>query len=299
MAFADNNGVRLFFEETGTGTPIVFVHEFADDYRSWNSQVHYFSRRYRCITFNARGYPPSDVPDKPDQYSQDLATDDIASVMHAAGIEKAHVVGISMGGFAALHFGLRYPSMAKSLTVAACGYGAAYDQREQYAADSEMLAAEYDRIGAAKMANMYADGAYRQQFKEKDPLGWMEFRDTLAEHSGKGSALTMRGVQKVRPSLYDLAVGLKKMKTPTLVISGDEDDWCLEPALYLKRTIPSSGLWIVPKTGHTINLEEPDRFNSVLAEFFSMVEAGRWKEKTAYAGASALLSGLQKNDEGG
>jgi len=296
MSFADNNGVRLFFEESGDGFPIIFVHEFADDYRSWATQVRFFSRRYRCLTFNARGFPPSDVPEEQDQYSQEIAADDIAAVMRGADIEQAHIVGISMGGFAVLHFGLRHSEMAKSLTVAACGYGAAYDQREQYAADCEVLATEYDKIGAAAMAQMYADGAYRQQFKVKDPQGWAEFRDTLAEHSAIGSALTMRGVQKVRPSLYDLEDDLREMKVPTLIISGDEDDWCLEPGLYLKRTIPASGLWVVPKTGHTVNLEEPAAFNAQLSEFFAMVEAGRWAEKTPYEGASALLSGLQKGD---
>ena len=293
MAFADNSGVKLFFEETGDGIPIVFVHEFADDYRSWVPQVRFFSRRYRCITFNARGYPPSDVPEDQDQYSQVIAADDIAAVMRHVGIAQAHIVGISMGGFAVLHFGMRYAAMAKSLTVAACGYGAAYDQRERYAADSETLAAEYDKIGAAAMAKMYANGAYRQQFKIKDPSGWAEFRDTLAGHSAKGSALTMRGVQKQRPSLYDLENALQKVKIPTLIISGDEDDWCLEPSLYLKRTMPASGLWIVPKTGHTINLEEPAAFNMQLSEFFAMVEANRWSERKKFEGNSPLLSGLE------
>ena len=293
MAFADNGGVKLFFEQTGDGIPIVFVHEFADDYRSWVPQVRFFSRRYRCITFNARGYPPSDVPEDQDQYSQIIAADDIAAVMRHVGITQAHIVGISMGGFAVLHFGIRYAAMAKSLTVAACGYGAAYDQREQYAADSEMLAAEYDKIGAAAMAKMYANGAYRLQFKNKDPSGWAEFRDNLADHSAKGSALTMRGVQKQRPSLYDLENALQEMKIPTLIVTGDEDDWCLEPSLYLKRTIPASGLWVVPKTGHTINLEEPAAFNMQLSEFFSMVEAKRWSEQKKFEGASALLSGLK------
>ncbi|MFL2668680.1 MAG: alpha/beta fold hydrolase [Alphaproteobacteria bacterium] len=293
MAFADNSGVKIFYEEIGDGIPIVFVHEFADDYRSWLPQVRFFSRRYRCITFNARGYPPSDVPEDQDQYSQVIAADDIAAVMRHVGITQAHIVGISMGGFAVLHFGMRHAAMARSLTVAACGYGAAYDQREQYATDSEMLAAEYDKIGAAAMAKMYANGAYRQQFKIKDPSGWAEFRDTLAEHSAKGSALTMRGVQKQRPSLYDLENDLKNVRIPTLIISGDEDDWCLEPSLYLKRTIPASGLWVVPKTGHTINLEEPAAFNMQLAEFFAMVEAKRWPARKKFEGASALLSGLE------
>jgi len=290
MAFAETGGVRLYYEQTGTGIPIVFVHEFADDYRSWDQQVRYFSRRYRCLTYNARGYPPSDVPDDVSQFSQAIAADDIAAVMAAAGIDRAHVVGISMGGFATLHFGLRHPEKALSLTVAACGYGAAPEQRDRFDSESEAIAAKYDEIGAAGVAEFYANGAYRIQFREKDPRGWQEFKDTLAQHSAKGAAMTMRGVQKRRPSLYDLEDALKAMTVPTLIISGDEDDWCLEPGLYLKRTIPAAGLWVVPKTGHTVNLEEPALFNAQLAEFFAMVEAGRWGERIGTAGASALLS---------
>jgi pimeloyl-ACP methyl ester carboxylesterase len=293
MAFAESGGVKLFYEETGTGIPILFVHEFADDYRSWEPQVRYFSRRYRCVTYNARGYPPSDVPDDVSQYSQTIAADDIAAVMDGAGIDRAHVVGISMGGFATLHFGLRHSARALSLTVTACGYGAAPEQRDQFTGESEAIAAKYDEIGAAGVAAFYANGAYRVQFREKDPRGWQEFKDTLAQHSAKGAAMTMRGVQKQRPSLYDLEDGLKTMNVPTLIINGDEDDWCLEPGLYLKRAIPAAGLWIVPKTGHTVNLEEPAMFNAQLAEFFAMVEAGRWGERIAATGASALLSGSE------
>jgi pimeloyl-ACP methyl ester carboxylesterase len=290
MAFADSGGVKLYYEDTGSGIPIVFVHEFADDHRSWEQQVRYFSRRYRCVTYNARGYPPSDVPDDVAQYSQASAAEDIAAVMDAASIDRAHVVGISMGGFATLHFGLRHAERALSLTVAACGYGAAPDQRDQFVSESEAIAAKYDELGAAGVAEFYANGAYRVQFKEKDPRGWQEFKDTLAQHSAKGAAMTMRGVQKLRPSLYDLEDELRALKCPTLIVNGDEDDWCLEPGLYLKRTLPAAGLWIVPKTGHTVNLEEPALFNAQVAEFFAMVEAGQWGERVGTAGASALLS---------
>jgi pimeloyl-ACP methyl ester carboxylesterase len=195
-----------------------------------------------------------------------------------------------MGGFATLHFGLRHAERALSLTVAACGYGAAPDQRDQFVSESEAIAAKYDELGAAGVAEFYANGAYRVQFKEKDPRGWQEFKDTLAQHSAKGAAMTMRGVQKLRPSLYDLEDELRALKCPTLIVNGDEDDWCLEPGLYLKRTLPAAGLWIVPKTGHTVNLEEPALFNAQVAEFFAMVEAGQWGERVGTAGASALLS---------
>jgi pimeloyl-ACP methyl ester carboxylesterase len=127
-----DDGVRLYYEETGSGTPIVFVHEFADDYRGYEGQLRYFGRRYRCIVYNARGYPPSDVPEDPARYSQDRARDDIRAVLDALEIDQAHIVGISMGGFATLHFGLAYPGRALSLVVAGCGYGAEPGKRQQF-----------------------------------------------------------------------------------------------------------------------------------------------------------------------
>src|SRR5919205_3439643 len=118
-----DDGVRLHYEETGRGTSIVFVHEFGGDLRSWEPQVRYFSRTYRCIAYNARGYPPSDVPEDFNRYSQERARDDIRAVLDALKIERAHVVGLSMGANATLHFGLTYPQRALSLTFAGGGYG--------------------------------------------------------------------------------------------------------------------------------------------------------------------------------
>src|SRR3970040_2351534 len=123
MPYANSKGVQLYYEEAGKGFPIVFVHEFAADLRSCEPQLRYFSRRYRCIAFNARGYPPSDVPESVSQYSQAIATDDIANVMRDLGIRQAHIIGCSMGGFAPVHFGLRHARLARSLTAVGVGYG--------------------------------------------------------------------------------------------------------------------------------------------------------------------------------
>src|SRR4029450_1247008 len=111
------DGVKLYYEEVGQGTPIVFVHEFADDVRGWAAQVKFFARRYRTIPFNARGYPPSDVPDDPERESRAQPAEYIKAILDHLKLERAHVVGLSMGGYATLHFGLRYPARALSLTV--------------------------------------------------------------------------------------------------------------------------------------------------------------------------------------
>jgi pimeloyl-ACP methyl ester carboxylesterase len=271
-----DDGVNLYFEEAGSGTPVVFVHEFGGDHRSWELQMRFFSRRHRCITFAARGYPPSDVPASENAYSQLRAVEDIIDVMDAAGVDKAHVVGLSMGGFATLHLGLEHPQRAISLVVAGAGYGAEKQHEAYFREVSLDVARQFDAQGSETFAKTYSLGASRVQFQNKDPRGWQEFATMLGEHSSLGAANTMRGVQARRPSIYDLEARLKKMQVPTLVVVGDEDDHCLQPGVFLKKTIPACGFLVLPKTGHTLNLEEPGYFNGFVADFIVMAEAGRW-----------------------
>jgi pimeloyl-ACP methyl ester carboxylesterase len=284
-----DDGVKLYFEEAGSGVPIVFVHEFAGDHRSWESQVRYFARRYRCITFNARGYPPSDVPADDESYSQERARDDIRAVLDGLRLDKAHIVGLSMGGFAALHFGFAYPQRARSLVVAGCGYGAAPDKREQFAQEAEAAAKRFEELSMRNAAEAYALGPTRVQFQNKDLRGWQEFLTQLGEHSTEGAARTMRGVQKRRLSLFELVDKMKAMALPTLVMTGDEDWPCLEPGLLMKRTIPTAALVVMPNAGHTINLEEPAAFNQHLADFFHAVDVGAWPTRDPRATTSAIL----------
>ena len=283
------DGVRLHAEEAGAGTPIVFVHEFAADYRSWEPQMRYFARRHRCVTYSARGYLPSDVPGSLDAYSQAHAVADIAAVMDGLGIDRAHIVGLSMGGFATLHFGLTHPERALSLLAAGAGYGAEKAHEAHFRTVAEQVAQNFETQGSRAFAPIYALAASRVQFQNKDPRGWAAFVEHLAEHSATGSAMTMRGVQARRPSLYDLEAAFAQMTVPTLVMVGDEDDHCLQPGLFLKRTIPACGLAVLPKTGHTLNLEEPDSFNRMLADFIAQVEAGAWSVRDPRAVASQVM----------
>ncbi len=286
-----DDGVKLAYTESGSGFPMVFVHEFAGDMRSWEPQLRFFARRYRAIAFNARGYPPSDVPGEPAAYSQDHATDDIEAVLRGLGIGQAHIVGLSMGAFATLHFGLRYAPMAASLTAAGVGYGAGTaETRARFQAEVEAVAAAIRAEGMAKRALAYSRGPTRLQFLAKDPRGYAEFQAQLAQHSTEGSALTMEGVQRARPNLLDLADAFRRMRVPTLIIAGDEDEPSLEPSLYLKRTIPTAGLVTFPRTGHAMNLEEPDEFNRAVLDFVSLVEAGRWTERDPATMAGAIMA---------
>jgi pimeloyl-ACP methyl ester carboxylesterase len=291
MPFAiTDDGVRLYFEETGIGTPLLFIHEFAGDYRSWEPQVRDFSRRYRCVAYNARGYPPSDVPDDTEAYSQGRAVADAIAMLDHLSIDKAHVVGLSMGGFCTLHLGLRHPHRARSLVVAGCGYGAQPEKRDTFRSESEANARAFD-ADPAGAATAYALGPARVQFQDKDPRGWAEFVQQLSQHSGPGSARTLRGVQMRRPSLYDLTAELAALRVPTLIVTGDEDEGSLDPDLMLKRTIPSAALAVLPRTGHGCNLEEPGLFNSLLQDFLTTVDAGRWTLRDPRSMSDSLTVG--------
>ncbi|MDB5591931.1 alpha/beta fold hydrolase [Enterovirga sp.] len=287
-----DDGVKLYYEETGAGRLVIFVHEFAGSYRSWEPQMRHFGRRYRCVSFAARGYPPSDVPDNPSSYSQARAADDILAVLDHLGERKAHVVGLSMGGFATLHFGLRHPDRAHSLMVGGCGYGAETDQRERFRAEADTIAASLKADGMAAFAERYAYGPTRVQFENKDPRGFAEFKQMLAENSPLGSANTQLGVQRERPSLYELVGEMKKLTVPTLVLTGDEDWPCLMPAILMKQSIPSAALAVMPNSGHTINIEEPDSFNSIVGDFLTQVDSGRWPTRDPRS-QTASITGMK------
>jgi pimeloyl-ACP methyl ester carboxylesterase len=250
--------------------------------------VRHFSRRYRCIAFNARGYPPSDVPRAKSAYSQRIATDDIAHVMRHAGVASAHVIGCSMGAFATVHFGLAYPRMAKSLTAVGVGSGSDPGRIGQFRRDNAAMATRFLDLGMAEAIEAYQTGPTRVQLRNKDPRGFAEFCRQLAEHSALGSANTLRGVQMRRAPIYALERKLRQLKVPLHVIAGDEDDPCLEPGIFIKRVCPAARLTVIPATGHAVNLEEVDLFNRITADFLAQVDSGRWRPRDPRSFAKSM-----------
>jgi pimeloyl-ACP methyl ester carboxylesterase len=285
MPKAAIDGVRLYYEATGKGFPLIWSHELAANHGCWDQQVRFFSRRYRVITYNARGYPPSDVPEGPDAYSQDRAVEDLHGLMRHLGLEEAYVGGLSMGGSAALGFGLAHPKMTRALIVAGTGTGST--NPEQFRKQAEAFAADLETRGMPALSQ-YAEGPNRIQFMRKDPKGWKRFSQVLASCSAIGCAWTLRGVQARRPTIFQLESKLRRLEVPTLIICGDEDDPCVEPALFMKRVMPQAGLVFFPRTGHTLNLEEPDLFNHAVQDFLLAVEAGRWGKRETGSGVGFL-----------
>jgi pimeloyl-ACP methyl ester carboxylesterase len=277
MPYAQAEGAQLYYEDTGHGHPILFIHEFGADHREWETQVQFFSREYRCITYAARGYPPSDVPTDPKLYGQDFAVSDAVAVLKHLGIAKAHIVGLSMGGFASILFGIRHPEMATCLVPAGAGSGSVKAEQAAFRAACAKRGDQLIAQGwAGELAEETGHSATRIQLKKKDPRGWAAYMARLSAHSGLGSGMTMKHFQGERDSIFDWEAELRTMTVPTLLACGDEDGPCVETNVFLKRVLPNAGLWLCPRTGHAINLEEPGLFNAEVARFFGTVERGRW-----------------------
>ncbi len=277
MPYIQSAGARLYFEEAGAGTPVVFVHEFSGDLFSWEKQLQHFSRRYRCVAFNARGYPPSEVPKTLSAYSHRHAVDDIAVVMRALGIKKAHIVGCSMGSRSTLDFGIDHPRMALSLTMIGIGSGADPRDRAAFAKATEARAREYEEQGLAAVLKKLQGAANRVRLKQKNPRAFDDFCRRFLEHSAQGCANITRRVQGRRPSLYSMSKALEALRVPAHVVVGDEDPAAIDAGLFMKRVSPAVRLSVVPATGHLVNLEEPDLFHRLSEDFFALVESGRWR----------------------
>ena len=270
------NGVEIYYEVTGQGYPLIWSHEFGGSYDSWEAQVKFFSRRYQVITYAARGWPPSDVPEDPTAYTQDIVVNDLYLLMRHLNISEAHIGGLSMGGSVALNFGIAHPEMAKSLIVASAGSGST--NRDTFLSTGQSMADRLLSEGMVPVAQDYGTTNIRVQLRRKDPMGFETFARLLSEHSATGSALTYQGFVMNRPTVFELEDKLKSLRLPTLIMIGDEDEPCIEPGIFMKRTIPVSGLSCFPQSGHAINLEEPDLFNRTVLDFLTAVEAERWAE---------------------
>ncbi|MBV1694537.1 MAG: alpha/beta hydrolase [Hyphomicrobiales bacterium] len=291
MPIALNRGVRIHYEAHGSGVPILFIHEFAGDHRSWDDQVRHFGRGWRTITMAARGYPPSDCPAEEAEYGQRAFEADAIAVLDAAGVDRAHVVGLSMGGYTALMLALRAPERIRSVVAAGAGSGSALAGLDAFKAECRATADRFEREGRID-AEAMSLGPTRVQLAVKDPVGWSRSVGHLAEHPAHAAAKTLRTVQAGRPSLYELEAGLAAITAPVLLMVGDEDEPCLDVNLWLKRTMPVADLVVLPGTGHAINLEEPALFNAFVERFVVDVERGAWRPRDPRARAIGTATSL-------
>lgn len=291
MPLAQSQGARIYYEETGAGTPILFIHEFGGDHRSWDDQMRHFGRSWRCITWSARGYPGSDAPEDEKLYGQEFFNRDAVAVLDAAKIEKAHIVGLSMGGYTALMLAAKWPDRVISCTAAGAGSGSSRQTRTQFIEECRRTAAEFERSGRINAEGMGL-GPTRVHLNIKDPIGWARSVAHLAEHPAHAAAKTLRTVQAGRPSLYELEAELAAITKPVLLLVGDEDEPCLDVNLWMKRLMPTARFGLLPGSGHAINLEEPALFAQLVETFIVDVERGSWKPRDVRAKPGGVLSSL-------
>ncbi len=278
MPLLHANKINIYVEDSGTGTPIIFIHELGGDHRSWHGQVDELSRSYRCITYAARGYLPSDIPNDDADYGWQTSIDDLIGILDALDIETAFLVGLSMGAYTAVMAALQHPDRVSGVIFASGGSGSHEKTREKFSADAYALANHILETGSTDLPAFF-EGPSRVQLQNKDREAWLDFTDQFREHSSVGTAMTLRYVQAVRPSLYDFESELAAMTVPMLIIAGDEDEHVLDASLWLKRTMPYAGLSVFPKSGHIINLEESQAFNRHVREFLTLVEGGLWSRR--------------------
>jgi pimeloyl-ACP methyl ester carboxylesterase len=268
MPFAPSAGARLHFEEVGDGPPLLFVHELASDLRQWRGQTGALSGRFRCIAFNARGYPPSDVPAEPGAYVWERFRDDIGAVLDHLGIERAALVGWSMGAYAALQYARLHPQRVESLVLVGVGSGSPAAERGPFQAQMRDLAEAW-RGSPETAARTIAQTAGRQPLRRRDPQAFAGWLADLEGHSPQGMALTCANYQGLRPSLEDFEADFARLDMPVLLVVGEQDPPCLAATRWLARVIPAARLEVLAGAGHAPMLEDGAGFNRMLETFLA------------------------------
>ena len=283
MPYFTHQGVKLHYLDEGEGPALFFLHEFGGDARTWAQQVTAFSQQAntprRCIVLSARGYLPSDVPADPAAYSWENNRDDAIGLMDHLGLQQVDLIGLSMGAYIALMITLHVPDRIRSTVCASVGAGAHPPFRAAFI-DDALASAKYIRTTGVMPAREMALAPNRIQLRSKNEAAWQEFLDHLAEHDPVGAANTLAEVQAKRPGLHDFVSQLETLEVPVLILAGDEDEPCLDVSLWLKRQMPYSALKLYPRSGHLINLEDPDQFHLDIAQFHDTLADGRWEKRS-------------------
>lgn len=265
MPFAHVNGVQLYYETSGKGRPVVFVHGFGCGIRSWDPQVRALFREYRVVAYDVRGHGLSDAPRDAAAYSQSISIEDLRGLLTHLEIRRAAVVGLSMGGNIALNFALAYPRMVSALVVADTGAGS--DGTTEWVAGAHDFAAALETGGMERFADLAMASPLFARYCERGAEAQRFLRSCLMTHRAHGVAHTAREVLSKRPTLYALEDRLATLRVPTLLIVGEHDDPCRKVHDFMARTIRRARHIVLSGVGHLANLEAPRSFNAAVRRF--------------------------------
>jgi len=255
MPLYNSGDIKIYYEEHGTGEPLIFLHGFTLDHRVWEPQVRFFSASYHVIVVDSRGHGKSDAP--PTGYGRDFRVEDLLVLFEVLKLKKAHLVGLSMGGSTAIGFAQKHQALLKSLTLVSTG-AAGYSPGRKVARIDEL--AKSEGVDAARRQWLEWNMMY---YKEKHQDVGQLLKKMIMEHSGAIWADTRRGQY---PKTDDLE-SVHKISVPTLIVAGEKDKIFVPLSKELHKRIKGSKLLIFEKTGHILNLEYPQKFNKELDQF--------------------------------
>jgi len=260
MPWADVNGTQLYYEVTGAGPPLVLLHAGIADSRMWDDQVVAFAHDFEVIRYDLRGCGQSELPPAPFAHYADLH-----GLLTALGIERASLLGSSLGGATAIDATLADPTMVDALVLAASplsGYTFSASTKRQWAAiDVALERAGVDQAVELEL-QMWLDGpvrtpeqvdpAVRERVRAMDSRVYALYTEEATEHTLEPPALAR----------------LAEIRVPTLIVVGDADvPDILACATVLEEGIAGARKVVLPGTAHMLNMEQPDAFNRTVLDF--------------------------------
>lgn len=247
MPYLDRDNVRIFYEDSGDGMPILLSHGFGASTGMWDGQVEVFADRYRLIRWDMRGHGRTECPDDLGYYSQAHTADDMCALLDHLELETAVIAGHSLGGFMSLAFNVAHPDRVKALILQGCGPG--------YRSDS---ARETWNERAEARARSLVEGGL-------NALGGASEVGASVQGSATGLAMAARGIlSQVDARVIDSLPGIS---VPTLIIVGDGDTYYLQGSDYMASRIPGAVNIRVANAGHGVNIDQPEVVNKAFAEF--------------------------------
>jgi pimeloyl-ACP methyl ester carboxylesterase len=249
----NRDGVNLYYETHGDGSPVVLTPGFSGTTRMWKPQIAPLSAASRLILWDKRGHGQSDSPDAPEDYSQEIVVDDLAALLDHLGVQRAVIGGLSLGGYTAMRFFAKYPSRTRALILADTGPGYRNPDRMKEWTD-----------GRAQVADMLEQKGLEGYFSSQEgDLGYTSATD-IPHRSATGLANVARYVMKDPP-----LVPAESITVPSLVIVGERDTPFLAASEYMASRIPGARYALIPNAGHAANLDNPEAFNKAVLDFLA------------------------------
>jgi pimeloyl-ACP methyl ester carboxylesterase len=250
--------INLYYEITGQGQPLLFIHGLGSSARDWELQVDFFSEFYQIVTFDVRGHGQSDKP--PGPYGIPLFANDTAALIRALGVVPTHVVGISMGGMIAFQLAVNAPELVKSLVIVNSGPELVLRTwKERLGALQRLLIVRV--LGMRKMGEVLSERLFPQ--REHSELRRL-FVERWAENDKRAYFASMRGLVG-----WSVADQLGAIRLPTLVIAADQDYTPISLKEDYVAAMPDAELVVIPDSRHATPVERPELFNQALMAFLS------------------------------